>query len=349
MRSIPATPMVPICAQIAPGASAASMPWSGAIEMTASVSVTIVTTTGARPRRRRRISATSAPSSARSWVAADQRFQTIVGMPALNTTGRHPAAHRADAEHGDRLLPTRPHADWSAPDGLVVCLFLLCCWCRAYAAACVPGTWPAPPVSCSARRPCGRGPRPMTSSATATPICAMATWAAKTTCNARPGPAVARPIACSGGLLAVIPPDPSAPNRTVLDGASGQGVEADECAGQVEDPEQDNRAPLVADLQPPVADQPRQRPSPTYRWRPSRWLGSMPRRSTSRWYLEPGLPRSVGFGPVRQPPVWRARSSCPGWPETSRAGPGGRAGPAARGGAAATRRRAASRAAAASR
>ena len=23
----------------------------------------------------------------------------------------------------------------------------------------------------------------------------------------------------------------------------------------------------------------------------------------SRWYLEPGLPRSVGFGPVRQPPL----------------------------------------------
>jgi hypothetical protein len=39
-----------------------------------------------------------------------------------------------------------------------------------------------------------------------------------------------------------------------------QGVEADECAGQVEEPEQDVRAPLVADLQPPVADQPRQRP-----------------------------------------------------------------------------------------
>jgi hypothetical protein len=29
----------------------------------------------------------------------------------------------------------------------------------------------------------------------------------------------------------------------------------------------------------------------------------MPRRSTSRWYLDPGLPRSVGFGPVRQPPL----------------------------------------------
>ena len=200
-----------------------------------------------------------------------------------------------------------------------------------------------------------------------------------------------------------------------------QGVEADECAGRVEEPEQDVRAPLVADLQAPVADQPRQRPlhhvpvaaqplarldaapgdpgrdaAPAQRQTaarvvvplvamqlgralarpprpPSRALdrgtastiGSssieswvlaadspaargMPRRSTSRWYLESGLPRSVGFEPVRQPPVWRARSSCPGWPATSRAGPGGRDGPAARGGAA-TRRRAASRAAAASR
>jgi hypothetical protein len=28
----------------------------------------------------------------------------------------------------------------------------------------------------------------------------------------------------------------------------------------------------------------------------------MPPRSTSRWYLEPGLPRSVGLGPVSSPP-----------------------------------------------
>jgi hypothetical protein len=74
----------------------------------------------------------------------------------------------------------------------------------------------------------------------------------------------------------------------------------------------------------------------------------MPRRSTSRWYLDPGLPRSVGFGPVSSPPAWRARSSCPGWPATSRAGPRGRAGPTAGGAAAPRRRRAASRAAAAS-
>jgi hypothetical protein len=75
----------------------------------------------------------------------------------------------------------------------------------------------------------------------------------------------------------------------------------------------------------------------------------MPLRSTSRWYLDPGLPRSVGFGPVSSPPVWRARSHCRGWPATSRAGCRGRAGRAAGGGVAATRRRAASRAAAASR
>jgi hypothetical protein len=29
----------------------------------------------------------------------------------------------------------------------------------------------------------------------------------------------------------------------------------------------------------------------------------MPRRSTSRWYLLPGLPRSVGLGPVSSPPL----------------------------------------------
>jgi hypothetical protein len=75
----------------------------------------------------------------------------------------------------------------------------------------------------------------------------------------------------------------------------------------------------------------------------------MPHRSTSKWYLDPGVPRSVGFGPVRQPPAWRARSSCPGTPATSRAGRYGRAGPATGGRAAATSRRAANRAAAASR
>jgi hypothetical protein len=75
----------------------------------------------------------------------------------------------------------------------------------------------------------------------------------------------------------------------------------------------------------------------------------MPPRSTSRWYLEPDLPRSVGFGPVSSPPAWRARSSCPGWPATSQAGPLGRAHRAAAGAAAATHRPAASHAAAASR
>jgi hypothetical protein len=34
----------------------------------------------------------------------------------------------------------------------------------------------------------------------------------------------------------------------------------------------------------------------------SRTAKGMPWRSTTRWYLEPGLPRSVGFGPVCSPP-----------------------------------------------
>jgi hypothetical protein len=75
----------------------------------------------------------------------------------------------------------------------------------------------------------------------------------------------------------------------------------------------------------------------------------IPVASTSRWYLDPGLPRSVGFGPVRQPPAWRARSSCPGWPATSPADRRGRTHQAAACAAAARRRRVASRAAAASR
>jgi hypothetical protein len=36
----------------------------------------------------------------------------------------------------------------------------------------------------------------------------------------------------------------------------------------------------------------------------------MPFRSTTRWYFEPGLPRSVGFGPDCSPPFWPARSGC---------------------------------------
>jgi hypothetical protein len=82
-RSVPATPMVLICAQIPP-ASAASMPWSRAMDMTVSASVTIVTTTPARPAASAAVAATSAPSPARSWAAAGLRSQTIVGIPARN-------------------------------------------------------------------------------------------------------------------------------------------------------------------------------------------------------------------------------------------------------------------------
>jgi hypothetical protein len=55
-------------------------------------------------------------------------------------------------------------------------------------------------------------------------------------------------------------------------------VEADQRTRQGHQPQQDVGAALVADLQPPGADQPRQRPL-HHRWRPRRWLGSMPRRA----------------------------------------------------------------------
>jgi len=73
-----------IWAQIAPGASAASRPWSRAIETTASVFVTIVTTIEARRAASATVSTTSAPSCARSRAASAVRFQTIVGIPARN-------------------------------------------------------------------------------------------------------------------------------------------------------------------------------------------------------------------------------------------------------------------------
>jgi len=60
------------------------MPRSRAIEITASASVTIVTTIAARRAASAAVSATSAPSPARSRVVSGTRFQTIVGMPARN-------------------------------------------------------------------------------------------------------------------------------------------------------------------------------------------------------------------------------------------------------------------------
>ena len=60
------------------------MPWSRAIEMTASMSVTMVTTIAARWAASAAVSATSAPRLARSRVGAGLRFQTIVRMPARN-------------------------------------------------------------------------------------------------------------------------------------------------------------------------------------------------------------------------------------------------------------------------
>ena len=58
---------------------------------------------------------------------------------------------------------------------------------------------------------------------------------------------------------------------------SVQGLVAAERAGQVHESEQDVGVPLVADLHPWAADEPGQRPSTTYRWRPSRPLDSMSR------------------------------------------------------------------------
>ena len=38
----------------------------------------------------------------------------------------------------------------------------------------------------------------------------------------------------------------------------------------------------------------------------------VPRASVTRWRFVPGLPRSVGFGPVAGPPFWPGRRRCPG-------------------------------------
>jgi hypothetical protein len=39
----------------------------------------------------------------------------------------------------------------------------------------------------------------------------------------------------------------------------------------------------------------------------SREAKGLPLRSITRWSLEPGLPRSTGFGPVCSPPYWLRR------------------------------------------
>ena len=74
-----------------------------------------------------------------------------------------------------------------------------------------------------------------------------------------------------------------------------------------------------------------------------------PAASISRWYLDPGLPRSTGFAPTRSPHAAPAHSRCRWRPVTSRPGRRRRASPAADGAAAPTPRPVASRAAAASR
>jgi len=74
-----------------------------------------------------------------------------------------------------------------------------------------------------------------------------------------------------------------------------------------------------------------------------------PPRSVTRWRFVPGLPRSVGFGPVLAPPFLRALWTHPWQPASSRSDPRRAAGSEARGGGAPIRRPGSSRAGAASR
>jgi hypothetical protein len=65
-----------------------------------------------------------------------------------------------------------------------------------------------------------------------------------------------------------------------------------------------------------------------------RMTRGMPRRSTTRWRFEPGLPRSVGFGPVSWPPFLPGCSRHQGSLVTSRSGQRLPTSPTAAGGAA---------------
>jgi hypothetical protein len=74
-----------------------------------------------------------------------------------------------------------------------------------------------------------------------------------------------------------------------------------------------------------------------------------PSAVTSKWYLVPSLPRSVGLGPVSSPPFWPGCSPSPGTPWPSPAPRPGRASRARRGEASPTRPPSARPAAGASR
>ena len=57
----------------------------------------------------------------------------------------------------------------------------------------------------------------------------------------------------------------------------------------------------------------------------------VPRASTTRWRLLPGLPLSVGLGPVAAPPFLLAQWRCPGWHGASRPAPRRASAPTRRG------------------
>ena len=75
----------------------------------------------------------------------------------------------------------------------------------------------------------------------------------------------------------------------------------------------------------------------------------IPLASMTTWRLEPGLPRSVGFGPVSWPPFLPGRSRCPAPPGSNRSRSPCPAGPEERGATSPKPPRPASRADAASR
>ena len=124
-----------------------------------------------------------------------------------------------------------------------------------------------------------------------------------------------------------------------------QGLAVAERAGQVHEAEQDVGVPLVADLHPWAADEPGQRPSTTYRWRPSRrwtrcraWRSSgviraggarRPRGQSNpcpggAWWAADAADRRVVLGPGRRGhrcgsaavAEWPGPAAGAGWPAT---------------------------------
>ena len=90
-RSVASTPMVPICAQVALGRNASSVPSRNMTSATAPALGSMVTTTSAAATASVGLARTVAPWSASATVGPGERFQTWTGKPRSSMRRAMPA------------------------------------------------------------------------------------------------------------------------------------------------------------------------------------------------------------------------------------------------------------------